>query len=200
MTDTTLPVKKKPIWTSPTNLKDNTIISATYWNAVTSDVGSVQWLRSKTTIRADCNIAVAQWSQSIPVKSSATGTSTQIQFTNISNGTYFKSDGGIFLPANTPCLIIWKVWFFSETTNTGYSQRTTLFKRYYTNNGKTINKQTVASYFNRKYDASQVVVNASYAVVANVASDRYYITVDHGFHTAVNTRGTCHIIINPGMV
>jgi hypothetical protein len=199
MTDT-LAVIPKPVWTNPGNLKDNTIVTANLWNTVTSDVGSVEWLQSRTADRAACNIAVAQWTQLIPVKSSASGSSTQIKFTSNSNGTYFKADGGIILPADTPCLIIWKVWFFGESVRTGYSQRTTLFKRYYTNNGKTINRQTVASYFNRKYNASQVVINASYAVVANFASDRYYITVDHGFHTAINTRGTCHVIINPGMV
>ena len=199
MTDTRA-VSPKPVWTNPRNLKDDTIISATYWNSITSDVGSVKWLRENTKARAACNIAVAHWTQSIPVKSSSSNSSTQIKFTSNSNGARFKADGGIVLPANTPCLLIWKVWFFGESAQTGYSQRTTLFKRYLSNNGKTINRQTVASYFNKKYDASQVVVNASYAVVANVASDRYYITVDHGFHTAINTRGTCHIIINPGMV
>jgi hypothetical protein len=196
----TLAVKRKPVWTNPANLKDNTIVSASYWNQVTSNVGSMQWLRNKTIARASCNIAVAEWTQSIPVKSSSATNSTIIKFSNISNGNYFKANGSIILPSNTPCLIIWKVWYYGETVRTGYSQRTRLIKRYLTNKGKTPVFQTVASFFNRKYDGSQVVVNAAYAVVSNVASDVYYIGVDHGFHTAINTRGTCHIIFNPGMV
>lgn len=197
----TLAIRPRIVWTNPANQKDGTSISATYWNLITSNVGSVQWLRSRTAVRAQCNIAVAEWNISVPQKSSTATSSTFVnKFSAISNGAYFKSNGAIILPGNTPCLLIWKVWFFGESVRTGYTQRTTLSKRYYSNNGKTINRQTVASYFNRKYDASQVVVNAAYAVVANVASDQYYITVDHGFHSAINTRGTCHVIINPGMV
>lgn len=200
MTDT-LSVKRKPVWTSPTNLKDDTIISATYWNQVTSNVGSVQWLRNKTIARASCNIAVAEWTLSVPKKSSASQVSTFVnKYSSISDGKVFGADGRIILPANTPCLVIWKIWFYGEAVYTGYSQRTTLVRKFFTNNGKTVNQPTVAAFFNRKYDASQVVVNAAYAVVSNVASDVYYIGVDHGFHTAINTRGTCHVIVNPGMV
>ena len=200
MTDT-LSVRPKPVWTNPQNQKDGTTITATYWNLITSNVGSMQWLRNNTIARAACNIAVAEWTLSVPKKSSTATASTFVnRFSSISNGRYFGTDGRIILPANTPCLVIWKIWFFGEAARTGYSQRTTLVRKFYTNNRKTLNQPTVASFFNRKYDESQVVVNASYAVVANVASDLYYITVDHGFHSAINTRGTCHIIVNPGMV
>ena len=197
----TLSIRPKPVWTSPRNLKDDTIVSATYWNQVTSDVGSMQWLRDKTVARAGCNIAVAEWTLSVPKKSSTAPASTFInRFSSSSDGSVFGTDGRIILPANTPCLVIWKIWFYGEALRTGYSQRTTLVRKFLTNNGKTVNQPTVAAFFNRKYDASQVVVNASYAVVANVASDLYYLTVDHGFHSAINTRGTCHVIVNPGMV
>lgn len=200
MTDT-LAISKQPVWFSPYNLKDNTIIGAKYWNTITATNGSVAWLQKQTTARASCNVFVAEWStQSIPVKSSASTSSTIIKFTGNTNGYYFKADGGINLPDGVPCLLIWKVWFYGETARTGYMQRSTLQRYTYNASGRVIDNTTVASFFNRKVDASQVVLSASYAVVANNAKDRYYITVNHGYYAAINTRGTCHLIINPGMV
>jgi hypothetical protein len=200
MTDT-LAVQQKPTWSSPQNLKDDTIIDAALWNRIVSSIGSVGYLNSVTNKRARCNIIVAEWTQTIQPSVLATANSTIIKFSSTSNSRYFKPRSGqIILPDQTPCLLIWRMWFYGETSATSYNQRTTLRKAYKTGNSQVIKYQEVAAHFNRKFDADQVVMSASYAVVSNVSTDRYYITAAHGFNTAIATRGHCHLIINPGMV
>lgn len=194
-------IATSPVWVDPDDFKDNTIIQAYQWNRIASNIGSVGWLKNATYYRSACNIAVAEWKlQSIPSKNSTTSNSTTIIFSDVSNGKFFKPKGAIYLPDDVPCLLIWKVWFYGEVAFTNYNLRTTLLKTYYSKNGKTINRQTVASHFSRKYDPSQVVMSASYATIASASTDRYYITVDHGYHSAINTRGYCHLITRPGMV
>lgn len=200
ITDTKV-VAPVPVWTAPLNLKDNTIISAGWWNTVTSSTGSVGYLNSVTKTRANCNIFVAEWDLSIPKNSSATINPTIITFTSVSNGKYLgRKNGVISLPDKTPCLLIWRMWFYGEAVYTGYNQRTTLQKVSKVGKSQTLVTSTVASFFNRKYDASQTIISASYAVFSNLSTDRYYITASHGYHSAVKTKGYCHLIVNPGMV
>ena len=200
MTNTSA-IQKNPTWTSPQDLKDNKIIDASLWNRIVSSEGSVGYLNFVTNARAGCNIIVAEWTQTIQPSVLATANSTIIKFSSTSNSNYFiPRSGEIILPDQTPCLLIWRMWFYGETLSASYNQRTTLRKAYKTGNSQVTKYQEVAAHFNRKFKADQVVMSASYAVVSNVSTDRYYITAAHGFNKAIATRGHCHLIINPGMV
>lgn len=195
---TTITKYTKPIWTAPRNLTDNTIVSIDNWNQMLSRIGSVNYVQEASNKRAVCNVYVAEWNFNVPVKSSASTSSTVVTFTSVSNGVYFKKTAGIFqVPDQVPFLALWRVRFV-EPSFTGYNLRTTLNRTSIVD--KTSVTTVVASHFLRKYDASQTYFDAAYAGVSSKSTDKYRITVAHGYHSVLRCEGHLHLIMYPGMV
>jgi hypothetical protein len=189
---------QKPIWTEPQNLKDNTIITVTNWNNMLSNVGSAAYVQQVSNKRAACNVFVAEWDFSVPIKSSTATGSTVVTFASISNGAYFNKTAGIIvIPEQTPFLALWRVRFV-EPSFTEYNFRTTLNRTAVV--AKTPVTTVIASHFLRKYDNSQTYFDAAYAGVSNKSTDKYRITVAHGYHSSLRCIGHLHLILNPGMV
>ena len=188
----------KAIWTAPRNLKDNTIITADNWMTLLSNIGSAAYVHEVSYERSKCNVHVAEWDMTIPVKSSAAASDTTITFKSISSGGYFnKAQGVMMIPDNTPFLFLWRVYFV-EPGYEGYNFRTTLIKTAKVNKENV--ETVVAAHYLRKYDMSQTYFDASYGAVSNFDTDKYRIRVAHGYHTALRCIGHAHLILNPGMV
>jgi len=189
----------KAIWTPPRKLKDNTIITANNWNILLSNIGSAAYVQEVSDYRSKCNVFVAEWDMTIPVKSSASASDTTITFKSVSGGEYFNKNQGLImkLPDNTPFLLLWRIYFV-EPGYTGYNFRTTLIKTAKVNKANV--ETVVAAHYLRKYADSQTYFDASYGAVSNFDTDKYRIRVAHGYHTALRCIGHAHLILNPGMV
>lgn len=191
-------------WSEPRNLRDNTVITARYWNSVLGSKGSVVYLQRKTNQRSNCTIFSAPFTQDIPVTSSGVSTTARITSFSvvrgnsyITNRRYFnRNTGAITLPDNMPVILIWSINILNNTSN--YTVRTTL-ERQYKNQGSLVTQTVASNYFFRNSVASDIFTT-TYASVSWFKKDRYFLTCNHNSADALTISGNVTIIINPSFV
>lgn len=186
-------------WNEPVNLKDNTIVTVSYWNSILGTEGSVEYLDDLTNARAHCNVYTADFNVNIPILGSAATSATRItKFTKTSNSNIFNiKTGAMQFTSNTPLLMLWSC-SISETSATGYNFRSSieLDKKI----AKGVQKSTVANFIVKKDLAEETKLSASFAMISGANYNKYYITFNHGHTSAMRVSGRMIVIVNPAMV
>jgi hypothetical protein len=195
-------------WTAPQKLRDNTVITANYWNQILGTNGSMAYLTSRTNARAACTIFSANFTKTIPVTGVGSTSRTRINTfqtssTNrdIPNRLYFnRSNGGITIPGNTPFLCIWSI-SINDAFNaaaTGITLRTTLDLARKRDSGTSI--FVVSASYLYKDDASQIHLPGAFGSVSFYNSDRYFLTFNHNSSFEMQISGTITLMLNPCLV
>ena len=195
-------------WTAPRNLKDNTVVTANYWNQILGTTGSMAYLTRRTNARAACTIFSANFAKTIPVTGVGSTSRTRINnfqtsLTNrdIPNRLYFnRSNGGISIPGNTPFLCIWNM-SINDANNiaaTGITLRTTL-DLVRKQNSATSTYVVSASYL-YKDDATQINLMGAFGSVSFFNADRYFLTMNHNSPFEMQINGTITLMLNPCLV
>ena len=186
-------------WNAPENLKDNTIVTVSYWNSILGTDGSVEYLDDLTNARAMCNTYTADFNVNVAIRGSGATSATRItKFTRTSNSNIFDiKTGAMQFPSNVPLLMLWSC-SISETVATGYHFRSSieLDKKI----AKGVQKSTVANFITRKDVAAETKLSASYAMISGADYNKYYITFNHGHTSSMTVSGRMVVIVNPAMV
>jgi len=188
-------------WRAPRNIKDNTVITAYYWNSILGSDGSVLYLDRKTNQRRNCTVFSAPFRQIISPSAlditRINAFSVVPRNRQVTNRRYFnKNTGAIQLPDNTPVLMFWRMTVSQGITN--YTMRTTLeLER---RRRDRLDIETVAAeYFFRNHADSNAIVGV-YASVSWNKRDRYFLTVNHNAAQDLTVDGVVTIIVNPSFV
>lgn len=191
-------------WTEPRNLRDNTVITANYWNSVIGSRGSVAYLQRKTNQRANCTVFSAPFTATIAVTDSSTIGTTRISAfstvasnRNVTDRRFFnKNTGAIILPDNTPVLILWSIKVLNANSN--YTVRSTLELQRRTSERRVTT--TVASEYLFRSNVDSNILTGAYATVSWYKKDRYFLTCNHNHVADLDISGTITIIVNPSFV
>lgn len=192
-------------WTEPRDLKDNTIITADYWNSLLGENSSLVYLQRKTNARTDCTVISASFSKLIPNQISSATSSTVINtlrfnrlYPQYPNAKYYnRFNGRIALPGGTPYMMFWRISVPTATpSNIEFRSTLNLTRR---TAERVVNLDVAAYYFNR----SQSVQNSAVFAHSGVSvwnGDRYFITCNHNHGSGIVVSGTITIILNPCFV